>query len=148
MTVNVSRPSINLREKISELDKPSGIAGEHILRSETPQEVFEYIGARNRNLIINGDMSVAQKGAGPSGSFGGSGYSEGPDRWRHSLNSCGNWQTSQSTDVPSGQGFASSLKLDCTLAAPSLAATSEFEMVQRIEGQMLQQIKKDCQHLS
>ena len=67
MTVNVSKPSINLREKISELDKPSGIAGEHILRSETPQEVFEYIGARNRNVIINGDMSVAQRGTTFSG---------------------------------------------------------------------------------
>ena len=95
-----------------------------------------------RNLIINGDMSIAQRSAGPSGSFGGSGYSEGPDRWRHSLNSCGNWQTSQSIDVPSGQGFASSLKLDCTSAAASLAATAEFQMVQRMEGQMLQQLKK------
>jgi hypothetical protein len=99
-------------------------------------------GVNFRNLIINGDMSIAQRGAGPSGSFGGSGYSEGPDRWRHSLNSCGNWQTSQSTDVPSGQGFASSLKLDCTSAAASLAATAEFQMVQRMEGQMLQQLKK------
>ena len=99
-------------------------------------------GANFRNLIINGDMSIAQRGAGPSGSFGGSGYSEGPDRWRHSLNSCGNWQTSQSTDVPSGQGFASSLKLDCTSAAASLAPTAAFQMVQRIEGQMLQQLKK------
>ena len=99
-------------------------------------------GVNFRNLIINGDMSIAQRGAGPSGSFGGSGYSEGPDRWRHSLNSCGNWQTSQSTDVPSGQGFASSLKLDCTSAAASLAATAEFQMLQRMEGQMLQQLKK------
>jgi len=99
-------------------------------------------GVNFRNIIINGDMSIAQRGAGPSGSFGGSGYSEGPDRWRHSLNSCGNWQTSQSTDVPSGQGFASSLKLDCTSAAASLAATAEFQMVQRMEGQMLQQLKK------
>lgn len=99
-------------------------------------------GVNFRNLIINGDMSIAQRGAGPSGSFGGSGYSEGPDRWRHSLNSCGNWQTSQSTDVPSGQGFSSSLKLDCTSAAASLAPTAAFQMVQRIEGQMLQQLKK------
>ena len=62
MTVNVTKPQINLREKISEVDKPSGIAGEAILRSETPQEVFNYINAGRRNLIINGAMQVAQRG--------------------------------------------------------------------------------------
>jgi hypothetical protein len=32
------------------------------------------------------------------------------------LSSLGTWTQSQSTDVPSGQGFANSLKMDCTTA--------------------------------
>ena len=62
MVVKVSKPELNLREKISELDKPSGIAGEAMLRAETPQEQFNLISAGRRNLIINGDMKVAQRG--------------------------------------------------------------------------------------
>lgn len=62
MTVNVSKPVVNVREKLAELDKPTGIAGEAMLRAETPQEQFNLIGAGRRNLIINGNMLVAQRG--------------------------------------------------------------------------------------
>jgi hypothetical protein len=62
MTVNVSKPAINVREKLAELDKPTGIAGEAMLRAETPQEQFNLIGAGRRNLIINGAMQVSQRG--------------------------------------------------------------------------------------
>ena len=40
MVVKVTKPQINVREKISELDKPSGIAGQAMLAAETPQEQF------------------------------------------------------------------------------------------------------------
>ena len=62
MTVRINKPELNLREKISELDKPTGIAGEAMLRAETPQEQFNLIGAGRRNLIINGAMQVSQRG--------------------------------------------------------------------------------------
>jgi hypothetical protein len=38
MTVRINKPAINLREKLSELDKPSGLTGEELLRSDTPSE--------------------------------------------------------------------------------------------------------------
>jgi hypothetical protein len=38
------------------------------------------------------------------------------------ISSLGTWTQSQSTDVPTGQGFATSLKLDCTTADASPAA--------------------------
>ena len=62
MAVKVSKPELNLREKISELDKPSGVAGEAMLRAETPQEQFNLIGAGRRNLIINGNAQISQRG--------------------------------------------------------------------------------------
>jgi len=62
MTVTVTQPSINVREKLAELDKPTGIAGEAMLRAETPQEQFNLIGAGRRNLIINGGFDVWQRG--------------------------------------------------------------------------------------
>lgn len=36
MAVKFTKPEINVREKLAELDKPSGIAGEAMLRAETP----------------------------------------------------------------------------------------------------------------
>jgi len=62
MTVNISKPSINIREKIAELDKPSGIAGEAVLRADSVQEIRNQIGAGRKNLLINGDMRVSQRG--------------------------------------------------------------------------------------
>ena len=67
MVVKVSKPQINVREKISELDKPSGVAGQAMLAAETPQEQFNLISAGRRNMIINGDMRIAQRGTGTTG---------------------------------------------------------------------------------
>ena len=77
MTVNVTKPALNIREKLAELDKPSGIAGEAMLRADSVQEQRNLIGAGRKNLILNGGFDVWQRGAGPF-----SGYSYGPDRFR------------------------------------------------------------------
>ena len=74
MVVKVSKPELNLREKISELDKPSGVAGEAMLRAETPQEQFNLIGAGRRNMIINGGMQVDQRNGGASINIAGAAY--------------------------------------------------------------------------
>jgi hypothetical protein len=62
MAVKFTKPEINVREKLAELDKPSGIAGEAMLRAETPREQQNLIGAGRKNLIINGDFRVSQRG--------------------------------------------------------------------------------------
>ena len=62
MTVKISKPAINVREELADLKKPTGIAGEAMLRAETPQEQFNLIGAGRKNLIVNGDFSVSQRG--------------------------------------------------------------------------------------
>ena len=74
MTVKVSKPAVNLREELADLKKPTGIAGEAMLRAETPQEQQALIGLGQRNMIINGDFQVWQRGA-----SGTSGYVA--DRW-------------------------------------------------------------------
>jgi len=61
MAVKFTKPEINVREKLAELDKPSGIAGEAMLRAETVAEQQALIGVGRRNLLINGDFRVAQR---------------------------------------------------------------------------------------
>jgi hypothetical protein len=85
MTVKFTRPSINIREKLNELDKPSGAAGEALLRAETPQEQFTLIGAGRRNLIINGGFDVWQRGT--SGSLVAGPDYISADRWKCYVNS-------------------------------------------------------------
>jgi hypothetical protein len=62
MAVKFTKPEINVREKLAELDKPSGIAGEAMLRADTVAEQQAMIGAGRKNLIINGDFRVSQRG--------------------------------------------------------------------------------------
>jgi len=62
MTVRVSKPEFNLREKLSELDKPVGLKGSELLKSETAQDARNLVGAGRRNIIINGDFRIAQRG--------------------------------------------------------------------------------------
>ena len=37
MTVRIEKPAINVREELADLRKPSGVAGEAMLRADTPQ---------------------------------------------------------------------------------------------------------------
>src|SRR6056300_1666211 len=65
-----------------------------------------------RNLIINGDMSIAQRGT----SFSSTGDVYVLDRFK--LDYAGSpavrYTVTQDTDVPTGQGFAKSMKFDVT----------------------------------
>ena len=93
-----------------------------------------------RNIIINGDMSIAQRATSVS-SITSSAYRT-VDRWYHNVTTMGTWTLSQSTDVPSGQGFAKSVKWDCTTADASPSGTDRIMFQQYIEGQNLQYLKK------
>jgi hypothetical protein len=140
MTVKVTKPALNLREKLSELDKPSGIAGQDILKADTPQEVFNYIGAGRRNLIINGAMQVAQRGTSASVSNNSNeGYST-VDRWRLNFASnMGGAADFEQVTAPSGTEFKKAVKISCTTTAtPDVNHMLEFYSV--YEGQ-------DFQHL-
>jgi len=99
-----------------------------------------FTGNNFRNIIINGDMSIAQRGT-STASITGDGY-QTVDRFKTLISSAGTWTQSQSTDVPTGQGFAKSLKMDCTTADSSLSAADSVRFQQLFEGQNLQYLKK------
>ena len=85
-------------------------------------------------------MSIAQRATSVTGKTSGGTYTV--DRWYQDISSMGTWSFSQTTDVPSGQGFASSLKYDCTTADASPAAGDKLNLQQKFEGQNLQYLKK------
>ena len=94
----------------------------------------------NRNVIYNGGMQIYQRGAGsPATNNGGFAL----DRWRYSTwGSPGVVTVTQHSDIPSGQGFSSSLKMDVTTADASPAAGDSNGISMKFEGQDLQRFAK------
>jgi len=88
------------------------------------------IGGR-RNIVINGAMMVAQRSTSTQFS-GANGFV--CDRFQCANQTDGAITFSQSTDVPSGQGFINSTKINVDTADSSLAATQHALFQQKVEG--------------
>lgn len=92
----------------------------------------------NRNLIINGDMKVAQRGVSVTG-VSSSGY-HGPDRFQ--FNKSGSQfvaSISQASDGP--DGYSNSWKLQTTTAETAVDSSEYVLIIHRMEGQNLQHLK-------
>lgn len=87
-----------------------------------------------RNLVINGSFQVFQRATAATDATG---YTTA-DRWHISETSDGAYTSERSTDTPFGTGY--SVKLQCTTADTSLAASQFARVYQRIEGQNLQHL--------
>jgi len=92
----------------------------------------------NRNIIKNGAMVIAQRATSVTGVTG-SGIRV-IDRMYPEISNAGTWTQSQSTDVPVGQGFVNSFKMDCTTADTSLDPSHYNILGYRIEGIDLQRL--------
>jgi len=135
--INVSKPAVSIRSEIADLKKPSGVAGEAVLRANTPQEQFNLIGAGRRNIIINGAVKVDQRG---SGTIVVSGGVIGPDRFRISTYNLDNMAGTITQDSDSPNGFNNSLKITITTAESAVAVDEYAYVSTRIEAQDLQQL--------
>jgi len=138
MTVKISKPAINVREELADLKKPTGIAGEAMLRAETPQEQFNLIGAGRRNLLINGAMQVAQRDTSVT-SISGSAYFT-VDRWHTSESGTGaELRTTQSQSADAPDGFGSSCKIQVTTPISTIT-DGYWRLINRLEGLNLQSL--------
>ena len=142
MSIRVSQPQINLREKLTEIDTPPiGAHGSELLNSSSPKETFDLVRAGRKNMIVNGDFQIAQRGTSKTG-INSSWRYDTVDNWSVGMSGAGAWTASQDSDVPIGQGFYKSWKWDCTTADASPAAGDNLTFQQRFEGQNLQMLKK------
>ena len=126
MAVKFTKAEINVREKLAELDKPSGIAGEAMLRAETPQEQFNLIGAGRRNILINGDFQVSQRGNYTSATASSDGYFL--DRWRVDRNGTATVQHTSGHDIAETPAICKAIKL-----VQTVTGTNYLGIRQKIE---------------
>ena len=135
MTVRVSKPEFNLREKVSELDKPTGLKGSQLMRSDTAQDARNLIGAGRKNKFINGAMRISQRGTSHSLDTDNQ-YSL--DRIKHIVRGTHDSTYTQSDDHP--DGFSKSLKISPNgTHTPTGSDNASFQSF--IEGQDLQDLQ-------
>ena len=113
MTVNVSKPAFNVRAKLSELDKPVGVKGSDLMRSDTVQDARDSVSAGRKNLIINGSMKVSQRAT--SKDITGHGYHT-VDRFHAVANSSMTYAVTMSQQSDNPDGLGKSVKLLTTTA--------------------------------
>ena len=137
MTVRVSKPAFNVREKLSELDVPVGSHGSQIMKSSSAEETFDLLGLSSgrRNVIVNGAMRFNQRGA---SSYDAPAYTL--DRWRYHRSSDGEFDIKPSTVAP--PGFSNSLHVDCKVASNTTSNGSYSRLRYFVEGYDCQRFGK------
>ena len=103
-----------------------------------PASQVQYVGARN--LIINGNMAVAQRGT-LTGQGGSANEYAAVDRYQLVLSGAKTPRITSSQQSTTVGEFSSQLKLDCTTLQSSVSAADLFAVRQRIEGQNLQHLQ-------
>ena len=137
MTVRVSKPEFNLREKLTELDRPVGLKGNELVRAETTQDARDLVSAGRKNLIINGAMIVAQRGT----SYTGTNSYGTVDRMACSHGGTNESPTQAQVDVASGTtpyslGFRKAFKITNGNQTGGLSAGDLIEAIRyRVEAQ-------------
>jgi len=134
MAVRVSKPEVNLRDKLNKAEPPIGAHGSQLLKSKSTSETFDLVRAGRRNLIINGDMRIWQRSGGADVT-GATGLKFGPDRWMFE-EGCANLVTTltRSTDTPYDQGFKYSFKLSPSQVESALDSSDFAQYMYFIEG--------------
>ena len=98
-----------------------------------------------KNLIINGNMNIHQRSGSSVPNMSTSGYYTA-DRWYSDISTASTSavfsQLVDATDFPVNSEFRKCLKTTCTTAKASLAVGDFVKVVQKIEGQNIQVLKK------
>ena len=95
-----------------------------------------------RNKIINGDMQIFQRSTSATGLGASAGYFHA-DRFDNYLTgTAGRFTAAQIADGPGVFGLNSCLKLSCTTADTSIAASEIYLLQQHFEGQNMQDLRK------
>tara|TARA_B100001250_G_scaffold247767_1_gene213003 strand:- start:152 stop:1336 length:1185 start_codon:yes stop_codon:yes gene_type:complete len=129
MTVNVSKSGSNLREQLSELNRPVGSHGSQLMKSANTAESFDLVRAGRKNLIINGSCMIDQRNSGSSVTTG---YAV--DRTHvEGFYGAGTGTAQQVSDAPAG--LFKSLKITVTGTDTSLGSTDFYTLRHIIEGQ-------------
>ena len=140
MTVRVSKPELNIREKLSELDNSVGNHGSQLMKSADAAESFDLVRAGRKNIIQNGDQQIWQRYT-TKQSAAGTSLIFISDRWMFE-EGCGELvaTVSRSTDTPAGEGFQYSAQINVDTVESAIGTGDFAQYMYFVEGY-------DYQHL-
>lgn len=127
MTVKVTQPDINIREKLRELDRPVGQAGQSLLSADTIQEQQRMLGSSGRkNIVINGNFDILQRASSITGPVS---YFDTIDRWQsYSYGANGTTVSRQELPIDNKLGDAPCqyhMRVESTISHPYFRQTIE-----------------------
>ena len=135
MTVRVNKDSFNLREKLSELERPIGLKGSELMRAETAQEARDFVSAGRKNMIINGSMDVNQRSL--AGAIANAANTYIADRFKVRSNAgAGGVLAAQvnASAASNAPGFRNWLQVDVNTSQASLGASDYARIQHYVEG--------------
>ena len=138
MTVRVNKQAFNIREKLSELERPIGVKGNELMRAETAQDARDLVSAGRKNIIINGAMEVAQRSTSVTGETSAGAYLT-VDRFANH-GSGGTYNSSQETVTNGGMTglpikFKKYFKFSATTGANNCGIWQTIEDVRTVQGE-------------
>jgi len=150
MTVRVSKPAFNLREKLSELDVPVGSHGSQVMKSSSTEETFNIVRAGRKNLIINGEMNINQRNGGSSITIpNGTGGTYQLDRWAVNEATGGSVSVNMDGDPQNYaqvSHFEKAMQIACASDNSSLSSSENLHFFQNIEGHNMSHLGWGTKH--
>lgn len=134
MTIRVNKQPFNIREKLSELERPIGVKGSELIKSETVYQARNALSADRKNLVINGNMAIDQRNDGSS--FTATDHYV-LDRYKLKENTSGSFSINRDAfpvgdQHPEGHRYA--MQVACSGADTSLSGNEHGVIFQMIEG--------------
>ena len=137
MTLRASKPSFNVREKLTELAVKFGLKGSELAKAETVQDARDLVSAGRKNKIINGAMMIDQRHSGSSHTNS-NGYHT--DRFRSQVYALDQLVQTYQQVADGPPGFTNSLKITTTTPETSVDSNEYLSVYNKMEGYDLQDL--------
>ena len=135
MTVRVNKDSFNLREKLSELERPIGLKGSDLMSAATVQEARDFVSAGRKNMVINGSMDVNQRSV--AGAIANAANNYIADRFMVRSNTTSSGVVAAQVNASAASnapGFRNWLQVDVNTSQASLGASDYARIQHYVEG--------------
>ena len=142
MVIRVSKPEINLRDKLSQLELPVGPYGSSLMRSDDKMEAARIVGVGRKNMIRNGNFSVNQKAS----TFTNISSSHIFDGWYGHDSTNGSIAATIAEATPYPPECSKYIQIQCTGTDTNLSSGQYVSLSCSIEGTYFQQAQWGTRH--
>ena len=142
MVIRVSKPEINLRDKLSQLELPVGPYGSSLMRVDDKMEAARIVGVGRKNMIRNGNFIINQKA--PTFTNISSGHIF--DGWYMHDSTNGSIAATITEATPYPPECSKYLQVQCTGTDTNLSSGQYVSLACSVEGFYFEQAKWGTRH--